>query len=138
MEAWWWLRHVAGAQGMSAPEWQALLAAGQRCHLRRWARTSWTTAGVLLVTRGRVRLRRPGGGPSLLLAAGDLVGMVEQRSCLVEARRDSTFYIFSHEEWLSCLRALPALTQRLLQLLARRALRREGPPGIPGAPGRER
>lgn len=126
----WWLVRLADKTGKLTPsEWTTLTVAGRSHALPDQIETTWTAphGGVIIVSQGTIRLTIQGLHSQHLmkLQSGDMTGTLHPFSCAVEASGNAVIHCFTHQEWLSTLKQIPGITQKLLNGMASSALRIE-------------
>jgi CRP-like cAMP-binding protein len=126
----WWLVRLADKTGkLTASEWTTLTVAGESLTIPNHAKSTWTAphGGVIIVSQGAIRVTIRGLHSQHLmkLHAGDMTGNLQPFSCTVEALQPALVHCFSHHEWLTALKKMPGITQKLLNGMASSALRIE-------------
>ncbi len=126
----WWLVRLADKTGkLTAAEWVALTVAGQNLSIPNHANTTWAApqGGVLIVSQGvvQVAIRGLQSQHQMKLQNGDMTGTFHPFSCTIEAIQPSVVHCFTHQEWLTTLKKMPGITQKLLNGMASCALRLE-------------
>lgn len=126
----WWLVRLADKTGkLTASEWTTLTVAGQHLSIPTYAESVWTAphGGVIIVSQGTIRVTIRGLHSQHLMKLhnGDMTGTLHPFSCTLEALQPAVVHCFSHQEWLTTLKRMPGITQKLLNGMASSALKIE-------------